>query len=78
MSRTAAVSVTESLTAQAGPAALTTRIRPVTSAQVRSRAEPLIGLVPTSPTIGDGATSVIPDLLRIVKAPEEPRLTGVR
>jgi len=46
--------------AQAGPAASTSYIVPVTSGQDKRIAAPVIGDVPTSPVIADFGTSVIP------------------
>src|ERR1700694_2113464 len=65
-----------SLIAQEGPAASTTYIFPETSPQVRRRAAPVMGLVPTSPVTADAYTSVTPLLLRIANVPAVPKLTG--
>src|SRR6476646_10502960 len=61
-----------------GPAASTLYTLPDTSVHVRWMAAPVMGLVPTSPTMEDGDTSVIPLLLRIANPPADPRATGDR
>ena len=54
MSPTEAVKKVASLTAQGlGPAASTVKTFPVTSLQRRSRAAPVIGLVPTFPVTAE-------------------------
>jgi hypothetical protein len=60
----------------AGPAALTERIRPVTSAQLKWSAAPVIGLVPTVPAMRDAGTFCIPDFERISKRAADRRSTG--
>jgi len=50
---------------------------PFTSSQVRRRAAPVMGLVPTFPSTEVLNTSVIPVFDRIVKLPADPRFTGV-
>jgi hypothetical protein len=49
---------------------------PFTSPQVRPIAAPVMGLVPTFPSIDVLKTSVTPDFDRTVKLPAEPRFTG--
>src|SRR5680860_553376 len=50
---------------------------PFTSAHVRRRAAPVMGLVPTFPSIVVLKTSVIPVFDRTVKLLADPRFTGV-
>src|ERR1700735_4598064 len=59
-----------------GPAASTEYVLPVTSAQVRALAAPVIGLAPTFPVITGGGTSVTPDLVKTAKEDAELRFTG--
>jgi len=49
---------------------------PVTCLQVKRSAAPVIGLVPTSPTIDEVGTFVIPAFERITKPPADLRSTG--
>jgi hypothetical protein len=78
MSLAAMLSLSVSITLQAGPVASIVYIVPFTSPHVNPVIDaPVRVLIPTFPVITDGGISVIADFARITKFPAVPRFTAV-